>query len=620
MGKYGILRVVSGNDQGKQIELNRTVTSVGRGADQMLVVADIAVSRRHIQIHLLPNGYKMQDLGSPNGSMVNGKRVAEGMLVDGDQIEIGNSLLRFEHPPSRPQQEAPPAPPPQPTYAPPPAYVAPQPAYAPPAPVQQMGYAPPAPAYQQPQQQAYMPPQPMPQLAAPQAAFPSMVQPMPQMVPAPAPMQSQAHSQSMISGSSIAVAPVGTLGFLANKQKRTMYLGALGGALFVGLMGLTVTSMRSGNSAKVIEKALDHYNTGTKDFTAARYDIARKAFESALALAPDSAELKKYVEACDSEEKVRKLLEQAKKQLDDRKYTEALKLFDKVDKSSTQYEDAQSQARQTRREAVKSIHSDASAMAKTDVSGAMEKINQGLEYEPDNADLLELKSRLSNSPPPKPAEDTTQVAENTPPTKPEKVEKPEKVKPEVVKKTTPTPPPPAAGGDLGSNKGALASYKNRDFAGAISAMKSVGSSKAAATVKDLEDVKSQNDKASKLEGSNPKGALDAYQAAASADKRLGGGLSSYFSGKISAMQAKAGGTGAKPAAPAGGGDPAKDAQADSMLGQARGLASKNPAQARLLCRKVMQLYGSNNQKNPKVQEAYKLLTSIKGGASDDDDF
>jgi len=34
----------------------------------------------------------------------------------------------------------------------------------------------------------------------------------------------------------------------------------------------------------------------------------------------------------------------------------------------------------------------------------------------------------------------------------------------------------------------------------------------------------------------------------------------------------------------------------------------------------MQLYGSNNQKNPKVQEAYKLLTSIKGGASDDDDF
>jgi len=111
MGKYGILRVVSGNDQGKQIELNRQLTSIGRGADQMLVIADIAVSRRHIQIHLSPSGYRMQDMGSPNGTMVNGKRVADVQLVDGDQIEVGNSLLRFEHPPSRPQQEMPPPPP-----------------------------------------------------------------------------------------------------------------------------------------------------------------------------------------------------------------------------------------------------------------------------------------------------------------------------------------------------------------------------------------------------------------------------------------------------------------------------------------------------------------------------
>src|SRR5688572_13371975 len=44
MGRYGTLRVVSGNDQGKVIELNRPVTTIGRGADQMLVVADIAVS------------------------------------------------------------------------------------------------------------------------------------------------------------------------------------------------------------------------------------------------------------------------------------------------------------------------------------------------------------------------------------------------------------------------------------------------------------------------------------------------------------------------------------------------------------------------------------------------
>ena len=151
----------------------------------MLVIADIAVSRRHIQIHLQSNGYRMQDMGSPNGTMINGKRVADTLLVDGDQIEVGNSLLRFEHPPSRPQQEMPPAPPPAPPMmAPPPAppMMAP-PAYAPP----QMGYQQPGYPQQQQQQQGYMQPQqmqpqmqpPMPQLQAPQAAFPSMVQPMP---------------------------------------------------------------------------------------------------------------------------------------------------------------------------------------------------------------------------------------------------------------------------------------------------------------------------------------------------------------------------------------------------------------------------------------------------------
>lgn len=61
----------------------------------------------------------------------------------------------------------------------------------------------------------------------------------------------------------------------------------------------------------------------------------------------------------------------------------------------------------------------------------------------------------------------------------------------------------------------------------------------------------------------------------------------------------------------------KDIQADRMLNQARSLVSKNPAQAKLLCRKVMQLYG-NSAKSAKVQEAFKLLISIK--LPDDDDF
>ena len=85
-GKYAILRVISGNDQGKTFELKHTSTTIGRGADQMIIVADIAVSRKHLQIHMSGNGYRMQDMGSPNGSMVNGKRQPEAQLIDNDQI------------------------------------------------------------------------------------------------------------------------------------------------------------------------------------------------------------------------------------------------------------------------------------------------------------------------------------------------------------------------------------------------------------------------------------------------------------------------------------------------------------------------------------------------------
>ncbi len=608
MGKYGTLRVMSGNDQGKVIELNRPSTSVGRGADQMLVIADIAVSRRHLQIQMTSSGYRMQDLGSPNGTMVNGKRVAEVQLMDGDQIELGNSLLRFEHPPSRPQPEPQPMPP----------------AYAPPVAQQPMGYPPPG-----------YPPQPAPgypmQQMAPQPMMPgyppgpaSVVQPL-AMAP---PVQSQSVPQPSLfmEPSAIAMSTAGPLAFLQNQQKQRMYFGALGGALLVGLIGLTVTSLRSGNPTKAIDKATELYVAGTKDFTASHYDTAKKAFEEALKLAPDSQEIKHYIEACDAEEKTHKLIEAAKKDLEDRKYAEAIRVFAKVDKTSVQYEDAQQQARSARREAVKEIVSQANSLARSDSAAALEKVNKGLEdIDPDNAELQDLKSKLGSAPakaapPPPPEEPVREEPKEKEPKVEPKREPKAAAKPEKAEKAEKAEP--AAGGDLASNKQALAAYKSKDFGSAISAMKSAKGPKAAQTVKDLEEVKAKNDQGSKAEGSNPSAAAAAYKAAGEADKRLGGALASYFSGKVSSLSSakpSGGGGGSKPAAPAGGGDPAKDGEADKLLSQAKGLVSKNPAQARTLCRKVMQLY-NNSPKNPKVQEAYRLLNSIKGGKDDDDDF
>ncbi len=93
--RLGVLQVLGGNDRGRRCDLSRDVTRVGRQADQDLVLADISVSRLHLRIHRRPSGYRLQDLGSGNGTLVNGKRVEEVDLVSGDQIELGNTVLRF---------------------------------------------------------------------------------------------------------------------------------------------------------------------------------------------------------------------------------------------------------------------------------------------------------------------------------------------------------------------------------------------------------------------------------------------------------------------------------------------------------------------------------------------
>ena len=58
-------------------------------------VGDFQVSRQHLAIRSAPNGWKLVDLGSKNGTAVNGERVNTAMLADGDIIEAGGAMLMF---------------------------------------------------------------------------------------------------------------------------------------------------------------------------------------------------------------------------------------------------------------------------------------------------------------------------------------------------------------------------------------------------------------------------------------------------------------------------------------------------------------------------------------------
>jgi pSer/pThr/pTyr-binding forkhead associated (FHA) protein len=60
------------------------------------VLADPNVSRKHAEIRPRGSTFLVVDLGSTNGTRINGIRVNEHELVDGDEVMFGNTRMRFE--------------------------------------------------------------------------------------------------------------------------------------------------------------------------------------------------------------------------------------------------------------------------------------------------------------------------------------------------------------------------------------------------------------------------------------------------------------------------------------------------------------------------------------------
>jgi hypothetical protein len=81
---------------GRRVALSEEPATIGRASDCDVVLADPNVSRTHAEVRRQGTEYVVVDLGSTNGTRVNGAGVRERRLADGDEISVGNTSLRFE--------------------------------------------------------------------------------------------------------------------------------------------------------------------------------------------------------------------------------------------------------------------------------------------------------------------------------------------------------------------------------------------------------------------------------------------------------------------------------------------------------------------------------------------
>jgi hypothetical protein len=92
------LIIRTGPNEGMAFDLTKESTILGRDVSSDIVLADTEVSRQHAQISKTPGGFVYEDLGSTNGSFINGERLlAPRVLKAGDLLGLGeNVTLTFD--------------------------------------------------------------------------------------------------------------------------------------------------------------------------------------------------------------------------------------------------------------------------------------------------------------------------------------------------------------------------------------------------------------------------------------------------------------------------------------------------------------------------------------------
>jgi hypothetical protein len=91
----GVLMVTRGQNAGSRFTLTKPVTTAGRHPESDIFLDDVTVSRRHVEIVGGPDGFRVRDVGSLNGTYLNRERIEDAPLSGGDELQIGKFKLVF---------------------------------------------------------------------------------------------------------------------------------------------------------------------------------------------------------------------------------------------------------------------------------------------------------------------------------------------------------------------------------------------------------------------------------------------------------------------------------------------------------------------------------------------
>ncbi len=86
---------LSGHAAGSEYLLEKRQIGVGRGAENAISIDDQAMSKNHAVFEFSDSGYRIRDLGSMNGTLLNGSEIRVAELKHGDRIQMGEHTFQL---------------------------------------------------------------------------------------------------------------------------------------------------------------------------------------------------------------------------------------------------------------------------------------------------------------------------------------------------------------------------------------------------------------------------------------------------------------------------------------------------------------------------------------------